>query len=82
MCNSVESSSSPLFWKDSSCDLPKNQTKFLVAIAAIMFLGLVLSYSLAAPWLVPVGFFLLTLAPLFPLWKVGACEENRFNEKT
>jgi hypothetical protein len=41
----------------------------LIAISVLMALGMIISYSIGAPWLLIVGFFFLTLSPLFPLGK-------------
>jgi hypothetical protein len=43
----------------------------LVALSVLMSLGMILSYAIGAPWLVIAGFFLLSLAPLFPLGRFG-----------
>ncbi len=58
------------FFKETFADPDKRKQIALVAIAALMVLGLALSYFLGAPWLVTLGFFALVLIPVFPLWKV------------
>lgn len=39
----------------------------LVVVSVLMALAFILSYSLGAPWVLPVIFFGLVLAPLFPI---------------
>ena len=56
----------------------KAQKGILVAISALMALGMVLSYAVGAPWLVILGFFLLSLTPLFPLGKAVDDQRSRF----
>ena len=50
-----------------------------VALSVIMALGMILAYSLGAPWFVIAGFFLFSLFPLFPLGKAVDEQKNRIN---
>lgn len=42
-----------------------------VALSAIFGIGLILSYTLGAPWFVPFTFFSLALISLFPVGRVA-----------
>ncbi len=53
----------------------------LIAISILMALGMILSYSLGAPWLLIVGFFFLSLSPLFPLGKSVDDQRSRILEE-
>lgn len=49
---------------------PQNVKKaILVAVSAIMIVGMIVSYAMGASWLFTLLFFALALAPLFPLGK-------------
>jgi hypothetical protein len=52
----------------------------LIAVSTLMFLGMILSYAIGAPWYVIVGFFLLTMSPLFPLGKAVDDQRSRIIE--
>lgn len=56
--------------KASFTELSKSSKVALVAISALFTLGMILSFCLSAPWYITVGFFLLSLSPLFPLGKL------------
>jgi hypothetical protein len=58
----------------------KVKKAILVAISVIMAIGMILSYALGAPWLLIVGFFFLTLSPLFPLGKSVDDQRSRILE--
>ena len=52
----------------------------LIAPAVFFAIGMIVSYVLAAPWLVTLGFFALALAPLFPLGKIKDNHKERIQE--
>jgi hypothetical protein len=64
--NSVDSANANLLKSAQPAQIKK---ALLIAISILMALGMILSYSLGAPWLLIVGFFFLSLSPLFPLGK-------------
>ncbi len=54
----------------SFSELSRSNKLILIALSAIMAVGMIFSYSLSAPWFITAGFFLLTLLPLLPIGKV------------
>lgn len=52
----------------------------LIAVSTLMFLGMILSYAIGAPWFIIAGFFLLTMSPLFPLGKAVDDQRSRIIE--
>lgn len=58
-------------------ELSKSNKLILIALATIMGLGMIFSYSLGAPWYLTVVFFVLTLAPLFPVGKTYLVSPNK-----
>ena len=69
--------------KEEGVDMSTDNTlKKTVHISLSIFfsLGMVLSYLFGAPWLVTFGFFALSIAPLFSLWKTGDDHKNRIKE--
>ncbi len=53
----------------------------MIALSILFTLGMVVSYALGAPWLIPFLFFSLALAPLYPLGKVVDSQRERILEK-
>ncbi len=79
MCNAIDHSNSVLF-REVPFQLSKTKQIILIALSTIMALGMILSYVFGAPWIITVGFFALTMAPLFPLWKIRNPRSNRIEE--
>ncbi|MGB7978821.1 MAG: hypothetical protein WCF19_06660 [Chlamydiales bacterium] len=58
-------------------DPPQRKKNILIAVATLMFLGMVLSYALGAQWFIIAAFFALSLSPLFPLGKAVDNQRSR-----
>lgn len=56
--------------KTPYAELSQTSKVVLIALSTLFALGMILSYCFLAPWYVTVGFFFLSLAPLFPIGKL------------
>lgn len=59
---------------------PRVKKAIMIAVSTIFALGMIVSYVLGAPWVIPFVFFSLALAPLYPLGKVVDDQRGRILE--